>query len=339
VIKYLLVILLSAYCIRVTAQEDPAALTISLVKNCRTEKEKVNAIFRWITENISYKIITRQKTNNTSSYSARMAKAPAQEAEPDTAALKPLAERVSLEVLQSGVAVCDGYAKLFATMCSYAGIRSEIIVGYARGNPNKPISKPGVNHYWNAVFFDGKWHLTDVTWASGYIDLHKNKFVREYDGKYFLSDPEVFINDHYPDDLRWTLLPDSKIPNEFRHAPFRHRSFIKYNIISYNPAAGIIKAARGDTVSISIEMDIAKDRKIARSELTDSSIFSYSSSWKFLKPDKTEQEDTGKQRSVYTFVVNSTEIKWLFLVYNDDLILRYNVNVSEAKPDVLTASL
>lgn len=321
------------------AQDDPAVLTANLVKNSRNEREKVRSIFRWITENISYKVQKGHRTQAISNYSARMAKMPAKDPEPDTAALMSLAERVSLEVLQNGLAVCDGYAKLFATMCSYAGIQCEIIVGYARGNPNKPISKFGVNHYWNAVFLDGKWYLTDVTWASGYIDPRKNEFVKEYDGKYFLSDPEIFIQDHYPDDLRWTLLPDSKIPNEFRSAPFRQRSFIKYNITSYYPTAGVIKAAPGDTISINIEMNLAKDRRISRSELTDSSIFSYSSSWIFLKPDKMDQLDTGKQRCVYTFAVISSEIKWLFLVYNDDLILRYKVNVSEAKPGVLTASL
>ena len=87
----------------------------------------------------------------------------------DNTPLKPLSERVAETVLQRKVAVCDGYARLFTTLCDYAGIRSAIIVGYARAGTNKPAKRFGINHYWNAVMIDGNWYLLDATWASGYL--------------------------------------------------------------------------------------------------------------------------------------------------------------------------
>lgn len=334
---FAIISLLLSYCCAL-AQDSPEELSAQLTKNCKTDKQKVSAIFSWITENISYKIRPFQKMPVIGNSHLRWAR-DYQTVLPDTAALQPLNERVSREVLWSRQAVCDGYAKLFMTLCSYAGIKSEIIVGYAKSNQNKPTAKFGVNHYWNAVFFDNDWHLLDVTWASGYIDPKKKDFVKELDENYFLSDPAKFINDHYPDDLRWTLLPDTKIPDEFKYSPFRQRSFNKYNITAYYPSAGVINALEGDTILIELQLNLSKDRKISPSELTDSTLFSYSDSWVFLRPVKTDQKENGGQRCVYYFPVKSTQINWLFLVYNDDLILRYRVNITGRSVASLTASL
>ncbi len=329
----LISMLLSYFCAK--AQNSPAELSANLTKNCTTDKQKVSAIFNWITENISYKIRPFQKMPVIGNSHLRWAR-DYQTVFPDSVELEPLNERVSREVLWSRQAVCDGYAKLFTTLCTYAGIRSEIIVGYARGSLNKPTVKFGVNHYWNAVFFDNDWHLLDVTWASGYIDPKKKEFVKELDQNYFLSNPEKFIKDHYPDDPRWTLLPDTKIPDEFRYSPFRQRSFNKYHITAYYPSAGVINVTQGDTILIELEMNLSEDRKISPSELTDSTLFSYSASWIFLNPVKTDRRENGVKRCFYYYPVKSTQVNWLFLVYNNDLVLRYRVKVSDIRS---TASL
>lgn len=107
-----------------------------------------------------------------------------------------------------------------------------------------------VLHTWNAVWVDSVWQLLDVTWASGYITWHGGEFVRQLDEQYFLTTPEQFIGEHYPDDMRWTLMHEPPLMPEFRHSPFKQKAFSKYQITTYNPAKEIIEASPGDTISI-----------------------------------------------------------------------------------------
>ena len=109
--------------------ENPATLAQYLTASCNTDRQKVTAIFRWITDNISY------RTTPVNSYRRNGTPRHRQTEEEDTSALKPLNERISETVLKEKMGVCNGYARLFTTFCDYAGIRSELITGYAKGNP------------------------------------------------------------------------------------------------------------------------------------------------------------------------------------------------------------
>lgn len=298
------------------AQQDVTSLAASLVKNCKTEREKVSVLFHWITDNISYTTFSKNK------------KAKPVYTEPDDdGPLKPLNIRVAETVLKRRTAFCDGYARLFTALCNAAGIRSEIICGYANGGVQQSRTRFGVNHYWNAVFLEGKWQLLDATWASGYINLRDGEFVREYNGRYFLASPESFIKTHYPDDPRWTLLADDKVPDEFRYSPFRQKSFVKYGFTYFYPEKGIIDARLGDTVVLELEARQHTYSPISPSMVVDSSFFSHSTSWVFLKPDVMESSLKSTSRMKYIFPVTNPEVQWLYLVYNDDVVMRYRVNV------------
>ncbi len=328
--KYLLFISFLFYFSPACTQDEVAALSEKLTHTLQTDKEKVIAIFNWITENITYstkKEVAQYLKNNKED-----------DWKDDDRPLLPLTERVARIVLKRKMGVCDGYARLFTALCDDAGIRSELVIGFAKTTRNKPVSKMGVNHYWNAVFFDGKWHLLDATWASGYLSLSRNEFIRDYDGAYFLADPEIFIQDHYPDDLRWTLLPDTKIPKEFLKAPFKQKSFSKYQITSFSPTQGVINAFIGDTISLKLETAIAEDRRIASSQIVNASFFNFSSSWVFPKPEINKSISGKPEQCVYKYAVNSDKIQWLYLIYNNDLVLRYKINVKNKK-DGSTSSL
>ncbi len=301
------------------AQEDVPSLARKLTAFCKTDQQKVTAIFGWITDNISYTTFPGQKKR----------KEKYTEPEDDDGPLKPLNERVAEMVLKRRTAFCDGYARLFTALCDYAGIRSEIICGYANTGFGRGAAKFGVNHYWNAVYLNDKWQLLDATWASGYIDLRSGEFVKDYNDRYFLSSPEFFIGSHYPDDPRWTLLTDAKVPDEFRQSPFRHRSFGKYGFTSFFPGRGIIEASVGDTIKLQLETGRLESNPISPGMLVDSSFFSHSSSLVFLQPDPTAQMQGLKKQ--YSFAVTSTEVQWLYLLYNDDVVLRYKINVTGRK--------
>lgn len=312
--KKLLSIVVVLLSLSAAAQTDLLSLAQSLVKNCSTDQQKVTAIFRWITDNIEYTTFTKKQKRNSAFIG-----------EPDDDS--PLNQRVAGMVLKRGHAFCDGYARLFTALCGEAGIRSEIICGYANGGWSRTGTRFGVNHYWNAVFLDGKWQLLDATWASGYINLRDGEFVKDYNGQYFLAKPESFIKDHYPDDPRWTLLPDDKVPDEFRSSPFKQRSFIKYGFTGFYPGKGIIEAAIGDTVVLELQAGKPAAGVISPSMVVDSSFFSHSASWVFLRPDTHHEPGSAVSRHQYTYPVTSTQVQWLYLVYNDDVVMRYKLNV------------
>ncbi len=330
--KRRLLILLLFPVLPLFSQEDPATLAQKITASCTTEKQKVTAIFKWITENIAYRTHAPARVRSIGKQSAKYSKE--QNEDTDTGALKPLSVRVSETVLQKREAVCEGYSRLFFTLCEFAGIRSEIIVGFARPSANKPVSRFGVNHFWNAVLIDGDWKLLDATWSSGYISAPGNEFIREYDPAYFLTSPDDFIKDHYPDDIRWTLLPPSRVPREFFRSPFLQKSFYKYSIASFYPASGIIEVAIGDTIRLELATTNAdRDKVIAPDLLVDSTIFSHSDSWVFLKPSNEITGPSFQNKHSYTFAVTKPGVEWLYLMYNDDMVLRYKVNVRGPKPD------
>ena len=318
-------ILFVLFFLPVSAQHDPAQLANQLTASCKTDREKVKSIFKWITENISYRTFVRQKKV------AHTYKKPPEEPE-DTGALKPLNERVAEMVLKRKWAACDGYSRLFAALCDHAGIRCELIPGYAKNSIDRPGNRFGVNHYWNAVFFDSAWHLLDVTWASGYLNWSGDEFIRHYDEYYFLTPPELFVRDHYPDDLQWTLLTEMPTPKEFRYSPFKQKSFIKYSIISYYPSKGEIEASIGDTIRLQLEIaDAERDNNICPDLLIDSTIFSRSESWVFLKPIEQDPLSYDPNKLKYHYPLTSSNIEWLYLMYNDDIVLRYKINMRKEK--------
>jgi len=302
----------------------PFLLAQQLTADCTTDLHKARSIFRWITDNIAYRTKEPVSRKRKSRF--------AEEETDDTTLLKPLDERVAEIVLANKVAVCDGYARLFKTLCNYAGLQAEVITGYGKTEPHKIHQRFRNNHSWNAVMIDSVWQLLDVTWASGYISWQGDRFIRQLDEQYFLTPPEVFIREHYPDDLRWSLIDDPPLMAEFRHSPFKQKSFIKYNIISYQPAKGIIEANINDTIQIVLETsDVAKDRNISSDPFLDTSIYSTATSALLVPPGMIGS------KTVYSYHVNSPTVEWLYILYNDDIVLRYKLVVKDNPPTMATS--
>ncbi|PUU73309.1 hypothetical protein B9Z19DRAFT_1135398 [Tuber borchii] len=91
-------------------------------------------------------------------------------------------------VLQSGAAVCAGYAGLFNKLATHAGLESEVVSGHGKGygfNSGEPYK---MNHAWNAIKMDWGWHLIDCCWGSGSINGPPNPGYNKR------LAPEHFIN-------------------------------------------------------------------------------------------------------------------------------------------------
>ena len=294
----------------------PDLLAQKLTAPYHTDTEKVRSIFRWITENIAY--ATRPQNGRPRS-SRRYKPIPMD----SLLALKTVDEIVAYTVLQNRIAVCNGYARLFKMLCQYAGIRAELVTGYARGGLGSTAFRP--NHTWNAVYVDGAWQLVDATWASGFISF-ADAFVKQYDDAYFFPDPERFIRSHYPEDLKWALVPSPPTLQEFHRAPFRLTAFSKYGIQEYRPARGVVEAAIGDTLEFRFTRNGDTSRMLAPELYADSMLLSGVPSWEFLKPSVRAGE------IVYSYAVQSPNVEWVHLVYNDDVILRYRLNIRKLAP-------
>ena len=304
----------------------PFLLSQQLTAECNTDIQKVRAIFRWITNNIAYR--TNEPVNR-----KRKSRIKEEEESDDTTLLKPLDERVAETVLANRVAVCDGYARLFKTLCNYAGLQAEVITGYGKTQPHQLHQRFRNNHSWNAVMIDSVWHLLDVTWAAGYLNWQGDRFIRQLDEQYFLSPPEVFVREHYPDELRWTLVDNPPLLAEFKVSPFKQKSFIKYNIVSYKPAKGIIEASLNDTIQIILETsDVAKDRNISSDPFLDTTIYSTATSALLVPPGVIGSKTT------YTYIVHSAQVEWLYVLYNDDIILRYKLAVKSEPSTMATGN-
>jgi len=289
---------------------DTRTLAGQLASLGKTDREKVRAIFRWITEHIDYnvRIYNRNKTSPGLFYEV-----------PDDslAPLPSLNERIAAKVLYKKIAFCDGYSRLFKTLCDYAGIRCELVSGYARTNTNRS-GRFGVNHTWNAVYLDSAWHLLDVTWASGFIS-YSNEYVKQYNDDYFLTPPGQFIQDHYPEDISWTLMPQPPSYREFNQSPFRLGGYIRSGITYYYPAKGIIETTVGDSIRVELKANKeVKNFSVSVMPVPDSS--------QFVIPVlfSAKQEKSG-----ITYTIPPDAGDWLYVFCNDEPVLRYKLNVKK----------
>ena len=281
------------------------SLSKKLTSSCKTDYEKVRSIFLWITDNISY------RTKSFSNTRKKTAERFVEDIDDTSSTLKPLVEHVAELVLQRRTTVCDGYTKLFKSLCDHAGIRNEIIMGYAKTNFSSG-SKFRTNHSWNAVYVDSSWRLLDVTWASGFV--YGSLYVKSFDDYYFFTSPRHFIRDHYPEDLQWTLLNEPPLPRELYQSPFAYTEFLRQKIVSFSPAKGIIEAAIGDTIRFNIESEYPKITLTVTDRVTTDSL-------------TVASVTSTNGKAGYKYIVNDDRVQWLYVVCNDEIILRYRLDV------------
>jgi transglutaminase/protease-like cytokinesis protein 3 len=301
-------------------EASPAALAQLVTANDTTAIQKVKSIFRWVTDNIAYNVKSFQNRTRISANDYWL-----EEDDDTSAVLKPLNERVAERVLKRRTAVCDGYARLFKILCDNAGIPCEIVTGYGRTNINRIGARFISNHKWNAVLIDSGWYLLDATWASGYIN-YRDEFEKEFNGRYFLASPEEFINDHYPEDPRWTLLSSPPTLKEFYNTPFKTSAFNRNYVSSFSPQNGIIEAAVDDSITIEIETRYPHRNLWATDIVTaDSNAIAVLQCCGVNKPANIIK---GNKVS-YTYHITSADAQWLNVIYDDELIMRYKLYIKK----------
>ncbi|XP_035661164.1 kyphoscoliosis peptidase-like [Branchiostoma floridae] len=167
------------------AETSMRSLVNYLTLPTKTSLERIRVLFMWVATHVRYDV------------SAYVKGAPYGDTSPEA-------------VFRTRLAICQGYADLFAELCSLVNIPCKTISGKAKGIDyvvGTKFKEPS-NHAWNAVQIDGFWYLIDCTWAAGHSDISSRTFVFSYTEHYFLTEPEFLVSDHLPIDDSWQLLDD-----------------------------------------------------------------------------------------------------------------------------------
>ena len=201
-----------------------------MTKPAKDDVEKARAIYRWITENVSYDV----EAFLTGNYGDQTAEG----------------------VLASRRGVCEGYARLFEALARHAGLEVVTISGWAKGFTFALGDlAQDANHAWNAIKISGGWYLLDSTWGSGHID-EEQRFVPEFEDYYFLIPPEQLIYTHFPEDPYWQLLDTPISSSEFGSLPHVWPRFFQNGIGLISHMEGILEVSQDVAVTLSAPEDV-----------------------------------------------------------------------------------
>ncbi len=197
---------IDTHALQTSARVEQSVETLAnyLIQPAANDYDKVRAIYRWMTANISYDSQALFSGN----YNAQSPE----------------------DVLHSRHAICSGYTALFEALGQGAGLQTMTIGGYSKGyGYSAEANQLNADHAWNAVKLDGQWRLLDVTWGAGYLNEH-GQFVRQFSEHYFLTDPQHFIYDHFPEDPQWQLLNPTVSLRQYQEFPTLKPAFFANNL-------------------------------------------------------------------------------------------------------------
>lgn len=207
---------------------DIPTLALLLTEPLEDDTQKFRALFRWVCDNIE---------NDYGLYERNKRKREKFQRQPDK--LRAWEEQFSPKVVEKLIhdysTVCSGYAYLLSELALYAGIPCEIVHGYGRTAVSNIGGTGLVNHSWNAVRLNGQWYLCDATWSSGLV-LPEKGFIHLFSEGYFLSDPELFLRNHYPLDSTWILTDHPMDLTAFLNGPLIYRAAFEFGVEPVFPA-------------------------------------------------------------------------------------------------------
>ncbi|KKY17097.1 putative transglutaminase-like protein [Diplodia seriata] len=142
--------------------------------------DKARALFTWLHHNIDYNAAAFFNHN----------------VQPSTPA----------STIATGLAVCEGYAGLFAALATAVGLESVVVGGHGKGFGHSPLTAGAAippfscGHAWNAVRIDGgEWKLIDCCWGAGHIDGGTQAYTRKFSPECFTADNVEFGASHFPE--------------------------------------------------------------------------------------------------------------------------------------------
>ncbi|KAK5122027.1 hypothetical protein LTR85_004273 [Meristemomyces frigidus] len=172
-------------------RQDIGWLANQLTAPFQSETDKARAIFTWLHHNVAYDTVAFFSNN-----------------------VKPSTPQKTLE---TGLAVCEGYAGLFAALAMKAGLEAYVVSGHGKGygyskrRPGDPIPTYKAGHAWNAVKIDGgQWKLTDPCWGAGTVNGANQPYTKRFAPERFTQSNEDFGMDHFPGDKSMQFRSDGR---------------------------------------------------------------------------------------------------------------------------------
>lgn len=160
--------------------QDLSWLANALTAPFPSPTDKARAIFTWLHHNVEYDV--HALYNN---------------------CVKPSTPQTTLA---TGLAVCEGYAGLFAALATHAGLEVIVVGGHGKGtgyaDPAPGSALPPYNpggHAWNAVRIDnGHWKLIDACWGAGAVNGGGQPYIKVFSPSHFTKTNDEFGQSHYP---------------------------------------------------------------------------------------------------------------------------------------------
>lgn len=119
--------------------------------------------------------------------------------------------------IATGLAVCEGYAGLFAALAAAVGLEAVVVGGHGKGfghsplAPGAPVPPFSCGHAWNAVRIDGgEWKLIDCCWGAGHIDGGTQAYTRKFSPECFYADNVEFGLRHFPENPAYFFRNDGR---------------------------------------------------------------------------------------------------------------------------------
>lgn len=151
------------------SSEEVTALAVQITNGKISNRDKLTAIYEWVTENISYDVETYTdliKNGKILQY--------------------PLKLVSPIETLKSKKALAEGYSLLTAALLRAVNIPAVTIIGAA-----KKENKIQGLHAWNEAYIDDQWINLDTTWDAGKIkgNLEEGLTFISHPTKKYLAQP------------------------------------------------------------------------------------------------------------------------------------------------------
>ncbi|VDD88292.1 unnamed protein product [Enterobius vermicularis] len=254
----------------------------ALTANACSDVEKARAIYRWITvKNLNVMQFDNDLDSNT-----------------------PMG---LLRGIKYGT---ESYHVLFKRLCSYAGLHCVVIKGYSKSagyQPGYRFEDIRFRNTWNAVYLDGSWRFVQCNWGARHLVNAKegsrskqsgDSLRYEYDDHYFMTDPEEFIYEFFPQEPQWQLLPRPITLRQFEALPFVRSLFFRYGLSFTDPLLqAVVQADKSGAATISVSMC---------REALDTLIFHYN--LKFYDGEETELNGYSLKRFVMQSVVGDAAV-------------------------------
>ena len=111
---------------------------------------------------------------------------------------------------------------------------------------------------WNLAIVDGHSYLFDPTWGAG---KYQDRIIHEPSYRYFMAEPDWFVNTHYPDIKEDTLLEDPLSRSMFEQMPLIILAGVTWEQV-IEPKFGILDAAVEDG-QIRFELEGVSPKKVS----------------------------------------------------------------------------